>query len=79
MAVVAEFFAPPGKVLGTAFESDRNVTIELERVIPTIERTLPFFWIRSDDPRTVTVRSCDAPAITAVIELERSEDGVLFS
>lgn len=78
MAIVAEFFAPPGVVLGTAFESDRNVTIELERVIPTVERTLPFFWIRSDDPQTVTVSSCDAPEITTVTELDRSEDGVLF-
>jgi len=80
MAVVAEFFTPPGELsLGAAFDGDRDVTIELERVIPTVERTLPFFWVRSDDPHAVSVSLCDTPAITAMTELERSDNGVLFS
>jgi predicted DNA binding protein len=80
MAVVAEFFAPSGELsLGTAFESDHEVTIELESVVPTVERALPFFWVRSENPGTVAAALREVPAITTMTELERSDDGALFS
>lgn len=47
MATIAEFSIPAdGFPLGHLFESFPNVTIEVERVVPTNHAILPYFWVR---------------------------------
>jgi predicted DNA binding protein len=48
MATVAEFTIPAEEFpLGHAFEELPDVTIELERVVPTNKDVLPYFWVRN--------------------------------
>jgi len=79
MAVVAEFLVPAEEFpLDVSFEAATDATIELERVIPTVEKPLPFFWIETDDPEGVRVSIRDRSAVSEFREVERFEDGVLF-
>lgn len=48
MATIAEFVIPAGTFpLGHIFESLPEVTIEIERVVPTNRVMLPYFWVRN--------------------------------
>jgi hypothetical protein len=48
MSTVAEFSIPADDFpLGHLFETLSDVTIEIERVVPTNEAILPYFWIRN--------------------------------
>lgn len=48
MSTVAEFSIPADDFpLGHIFETLSGVTIEIERVVPTNEAILPYFWVRN--------------------------------
>ncbi|WP_132057902.1 helix-turn-helix domain-containing protein [Halorussus amylolyticus] len=48
MATIAEFSIPADDFpLGHIFESLPDVTIEIERVVPTEDAILPYFWVRN--------------------------------
>jgi len=48
MTTIAEFSIPADDFpLGHVFETLSNVTIEIERVVPTNEAILPYFWVRN--------------------------------
>jgi HAMP domain-containing protein len=48
MSTVAEFSIPADDFpLGHVFETLSDVTIEIERVVPTNEAILPYFWVRN--------------------------------
>ena len=48
MATTAEFTIPTDHFpLGHVFETLPNVTIEIERVVPTDHAILPYFWVRN--------------------------------
>jgi predicted DNA binding protein len=50
MSVVAEFTIPPDAVpAGTALEAMPKLTIELERIVPSNDTALPFFWVHGGD------------------------------
>lgn len=47
MTTIAEFFIPAAEFpLGHLFEALPDVTIEIERVVPTNHVILPYFWVR---------------------------------
>lgn len=47
MATVAEFTVPGDTFpLGSVFERFPGVTVELERIVPTNEAIIPYFWIQ---------------------------------
>jgi hypothetical protein len=79
MAVVAEFLVPAEEFpLAVTFDATPDATIELERLIPTVEKPLPFFWIETDDPEGVRVSIRDRSAVSDLVEIEQFDDGVLF-
>lgn len=48
MATIAEFTIPADDFpLGNIFENVPDVTIEIERVVPTGHAILPYFWVRN--------------------------------
>lgn len=48
MATIAEFAIPADDFpLGHIFETLPNVTIEIERIVPTNHAILPYFWVRN--------------------------------
>lgn len=50
MAIVAEFTIPPGAIPGGDTLADMpEVTIELERIVPSADVALPFFWMFGGD------------------------------
>jgi hypothetical protein len=54
MATIAEFTIPANDFgLGRVFEHLRDAAIELERVVPTAEHILPYFWVRDGDAERI--------------------------
>lgn len=79
MSTVAEFTIPvealPG---GNTLTEMPEVRIEVERVVPTEEAALPFFWVWGDRPEAFIEQFQREPDIAAADLLERVEDGALF-
>lgn len=54
MATVAAFTVGADEFpLGTVFEDLPGVTVELERVVPTSDAVVPYFWVRNADKTDV--------------------------
>ncbi|WP_227373620.1 helix-turn-helix domain-containing protein [Haladaptatus halobius] len=69
MNVVVELRLPPGGfALGELFSYRSDARIELERIVPTGEGTMPFFWVVGDDPTFVDdVDVEDSPIVTVEV------------
>lgn len=78
MAVVAEFTIPPEAVPGgRALEDLQDVTVELERIVPTTGAALPFFWVFGEDAETFVERFGADPEIDDLEVLERLDGAIL--
>ncbi|WP_331234026.1 helix-turn-helix domain-containing protein [Natronorarus salvus] len=79
MSVVAEFTVPaealPG---GDALVEMPDVRIEIERIVPTQEAALPFFWVWGEQPERFMERAGMEPNVADVDLLERFDGGALF-
>lgn len=50
MAVIAEFtVAPEQFVLGQVLSRASDIEVEMERVVPSSQRVMPYIWVRGDD------------------------------
>lgn len=79
MGVVAEFTIPPDAIPGgQALARRPDVRIELERIVPTNECALPFFWMFGADPDAFLSDFAAEPEIVDVELLTRVEDAALF-
>lgn len=80
MAVIAEFSVDRLNVaFGHVFDSFPDAAIELDRVVPTDEGFLPYFWIWSvDDVDDVMALLRDADLLTDVELVDDVDDGGLF-
>lgn len=79
MTLVAEFTIPSEAVPGgKILEEAPAATIELERVIPTGEAVLPFFWVFDIDADTFRLHIENDPEIARVGVLAEVEYGALF-
>lgn len=55
MAIKASFTTDQADFpLSTVFEQLSDVTLELDRVVPTTDAVIPYFWISGDDTETIT-------------------------
>lgn len=54
MATIAAFTIPTESFpLGDVFEDHPDVTVELERVIPTNKAIIPYLWVRNiEEPKS---------------------------
>lgn len=78
MNVVVELRLPPeGFALGELFSYRSNARIELERIVPTGEGTMPFFWVVADDPTFVDDVTIENSLISSVEVLRATANSAL--
>ncbi|WP_135830285.1 helix-turn-helix domain-containing protein [Halorussus halobius] len=81
MTSIAEFTLPAGEFpLGRAFASFPNVVFELDRVVPSADTVMPYFWVRGASVDMAAVRDllADAPELRSVVLMENLGDRGLF-
>lgn len=79
MGAIAEFTTPASTfAVGRAIGDDPELTIELERVVPTDETMVPFFWVWGDDLEGFDDRLRAEPAVSTGRPLARTERGALY-
>ncbi|WP_306061322.1 helix-turn-helix domain-containing protein [Natronococcus wangiae] len=79
MSIVAEFTIPTNALpAGDTLAKNPDVQIEIERIVPTQESALPFFWVWGPDPETFMERVEQEPNVAEVDLLARVDDGALF-
>lgn len=64
---------PLGRVLAAA----PDMQIELDRIVPTEDSILPFFWVWGDDIDSFVTALCEDSDIETVTLLDRVQDGAL--
>ena len=79
MSCIAEFTVPPDAFpFGLTLLDNPDVRIEIDRIVPTDESALPFFWVWGSDPEGFLAAAEDEPGILETVLLEEVEDGGLF-
>jgi predicted DNA binding protein len=79
MSVVAEFTVPTGSFpLGQALGEFSDRVVELERVVPTTDALLPFFWVWGDGAERFAETITDRGAVRDVELLDVVNGGALF-
>lgn len=79
MSVVAEFTIPPESFpFGETLVGMPDVEIEVDRIVPSGESALPFFWVRGCDPETFMEHAENEPGVEDTRLLERVETTALF-
>ncbi|ADJ14597.1 helix-turn-helix domain-containing protein [Halalkalicoccus jeotgali] len=80
MSTVIEFTVPADSCsLGRALGGESEALIEIDRIVPTDDTILPFFWVWGRDPEAFVASANDEPAIDRITLVDRVEDGALFS
>ena len=79
MATVAEFTVPAeGFPLGSIFERLPDATIELERIIPTVRATFPYFRVWNAETDRILEALADHPALESVTLVDEIDGSGLF-
>lgn len=79
MSLVAEFTIPPEALpFGETLRENPDVDVEIERIVPTDESALPFFWVRGPHPERFVEDAADEPEITDIRLLDDVDAGALF-
>ena len=79
MSIVAEFIIPTDAVPGgNTLGYFPEATIELERIIPTGNTALPFFWVFEAEPEVFLDRVQTEPEIADVDVLAEVHNGALY-
>ena len=79
MATIARFTVPAGDFpLGRIFEDLPGATIELERIVPTTDRALPYFWVWGVEPGRVAAALESDPALASVTLVDEVDGSGLF-
>ncbi|WP_049970364.1 helix-turn-helix domain-containing protein [Haladaptatus cibarius] len=77
MNVVVEFRLPAdGFALGELFSHRPDVRIELERIVPTGEKAMPYFWVIGDATFVADV-SVEGLSVDSIDVLSETEHGAL--
>ncbi|MFC4447731.1 bacterio-opsin activator domain-containing protein [Halorussus aquaticus] len=78
MSVIVELSVPVEEFpLGRALAATPDMEIELDRIVPTGDGVLPFFWVWGDDVATFVSELEDESGIDEVAVLDRVSDGAL--
>jgi predicted DNA binding protein len=79
MTLVAEFATDSETfVVGRALAGTEGLTIELERVIPTGESVVPYYWVWGDDLETYEDNLASEPGVEDVDAIARTDEGALY-
>jgi len=80
MSVILEFTVPADAcALGRSLRANPEMTIELDRVIPTGDTVMPFFWVWGSDPGSFAELARSESAIERLTTVDRVADGELFA
>ncbi len=83
MTLIAEFRIPAGGFpLGRVFEEWPDVTLELDRVVPSGDTVMPYFWVHSHD-ETADLAAIEAlfdglPELRSAVLIENLDSKGLF-
>lgn len=78
MSVIAELTVPVADFpLGQALTATPDMQIELERIVPTGDDVMPFFWVWGDDVDSFLASLRGNPGIERAEVLDRVENGAL--
>lgn len=78
-SIVAEFSIPVEAVPGgTSLAELPEATIQLERIVPSNDQVLPFFWVFNSDSRTFLEYLRTEPEIRDATVLAETAPGSLF-
>jgi predicted DNA binding protein len=79
MSVILEFTIDPAEfVLGQVLESGSEMSLEIERIVPTGDQTMPFIWATGEDFETFERSMREHPAVREVLALDRVGDSGLY-
>lgn len=79
MGIIAEFTTPASTfAVGRAIPEDSGLVVELERIVPTHETVIPFFWVWGDDVADFEARLADEPGVAVDRPIARTERGALY-
>jgi predicted DNA binding protein len=78
MSVIAEIQIEGDFVLSELFRELPDVRVQLERVVPAGERTVPLIWIHTDDPAAAEQTLRDHRLVESITQLDEFEDQALY-
>ena len=80
MVVILRFRTPViHSELGTAFRLEEGATVELESLVPSGDRPLPFFWIYATDPESIVDSLRGHESVERIKVVERVDDATLVA
>jgi hypothetical protein len=78
MSVIAEIQIEGDFALSELFTELPDVRVQLERVVPAGERTVPLIWIHADDPEPAEQTLREHRLIESITQLDTFEDRALY-
>ncbi|MCU4926612.1 helix-turn-helix domain-containing protein [Halobacteria archaeon AArc-dxtr1] len=79
MATEATFTVPSDQFpLGTVFAQLPDVTVELERLIPSRDVVIPYFWVRGTDVANIEDAFSDHPGVNRIQLVDSVDDESLL-
>lgn len=79
MATEATFTVPSDQFpLGTIFTKLPDVTVELERLIPSRDIVVPYFWVRGTEVEDIEGSFADHPGVNGIQLVDSIEDEYLL-
>ncbi|MEM4780902.1 MAG: helix-turn-helix domain-containing protein [Halalkalicoccus sp.] len=80
MSTRIEFTVPAEAcALGRSLGGEPGARIELDRIVPTDDTIMPFFWVYGRSPEAFTKSARTESAVESISVVDRIESGTLFS
>lgn len=80
MSVVIEFTVPANAcALGRSLGDDPTALLELDRIVPTDDTVMPFFWVWGEDVEGFGEAARAEPAIDRLTAVDTVDGGTLFA
>ncbi|WP_129113078.1 helix-turn-helix domain-containing protein [Halegenticoccus tardaugens] len=80
MSVVVTFTVPAQAcALGRSLGENPEMSLELDRVIPTNDTVMPFFWVWGPDTDGFEAAAREEPAIDRLAAVDRVDGGALYN
>ncbi len=80
MSTRIEFTVPTRAcALGRSLGGEPGARLELDRIVPTDDTIMPYFWVTGRDPEAFVTAASDERAIDAISIVDAVEDGTLFA
>lgn len=78
MSVIAEIRIEGDFVLSELLKGLPDVPVQLERVIPAGDRTVPLIWVHTDDPEPIEEHLCEHQLVETITQLDTFPDRALY-